>query len=154
MLKREKGFTLIELMIVVAIIGILAAIAIPKFVELMCKSKDGAMAGDLGSLRSAVVAYYARTDGTFPCNGTTQTLQQDLDEADILSLRRFPVCKPGRPDSEIDGTRSSVVEYVDDGDPIVAGPTEGGWAYDSNDGVIYPDYGDMNCVNTKAYSVF
>ena len=150
MLKREKGFTLIELMIVVAIIGILAAIAIPKFVELLCKSKDGAMAGDLGSLRSAIVAYYARTDGTFPCNGTGRTLQQDLDAADILSLRRFPDCKPGRPDSEIGGTRSSVVEYVNDGSL----GAEGGWAYDSNDGVIYPDYGDMNCVETKAYSVF
>ena len=60
------GFTLIELMIVVAIIGILAAIAIPKFADLLRKSQEGTTKGNLGNLRSVLSIYYADTEGNFP----------------------------------------------------------------------------------------
>jgi prepilin-type N-terminal cleavage/methylation domain-containing protein len=68
--KSEKGFTLIELMIVVAIIGILAAIAIPKFADLVTKSKESAVKGSLGSVRSAMSIYYSDTEGVFPSTGS------------------------------------------------------------------------------------
>ena len=58
MKMSKKGFTLIELMIVVAIIGILAAIAIPKFANLINKSKEGATKGALSTVRSAIQVYY------------------------------------------------------------------------------------------------
>jgi prepilin-type N-terminal cleavage/methylation domain-containing protein len=70
----KKGFTLIELMIVVAIIGILAAIAIPKFAELIRKSSEGASKGNLGALRSAMSIYYGDMEGTYPGNMTALTL--------------------------------------------------------------------------------
>jgi prepilin-type N-terminal cleavage/methylation domain-containing protein len=63
---RAAGFTLIELMIVVAIIGILAAIAIPKFADLINKSREGATKGSLATVRSALRVYYADTEGTYP----------------------------------------------------------------------------------------
>lgn len=151
MLKREKGFTLIELMIVVAIIGILAAIAIPKFVELLCKSKDGAMAGDLGAVRSAVVLYYSQAEKYPGSTATGRTLIQDLDEADILSARRFPLCKPGQAGDPGVAAAVSTVEYVADG---ALGAAEGGWCYDSNGGIVYPDYNDIDCVELKYYSVY
>lgn len=64
--KAAKGFTLIELMIVVAIIGILAAIAIPKFADLVTRSKESSVKGSLGSIRSAISIYYSDTEGVFP----------------------------------------------------------------------------------------
>ncbi|MFN0116846.1 MAG: type II secretion system protein [Elusimicrobiota bacterium] len=54
-----KAFTLIELMVVVAIIGILAAVAIPKFAETINKSKEGKVKGALSSLKSAISIYYS-----------------------------------------------------------------------------------------------
>ena len=66
MRTRRQGFTLIELMIVVAIIGILASIAIPKFADLLRKSSEGAGKGNLASVRSALSVYYANMEGTYP----------------------------------------------------------------------------------------
>lgn len=68
--KNQKGFTLIELMIVVAIIGILAAVAIPKFAEMMERSRDGATKGNIGALKSAISIYYGDHDGSNPTDLT------------------------------------------------------------------------------------
>src|SRR5438105_9007318 len=69
-LKGKHGFTLIELMIVVAIIGILAAIAIPQFANLVAKSQEGRTKANLGTIRSALSIYYGDTEGWYP-NSTT-----------------------------------------------------------------------------------
>ena len=57
-LRSKKGFTLIELMIVVAIIGILAAIAIPNFLKFQAKSKQSEAKSNLGAIFTGEVAYY------------------------------------------------------------------------------------------------
>jgi type IV pilus assembly protein PilA len=59
LLKRRGGFTLIELMIVVAIIGILAAIAIPNFMRFQLKAKAGEGKTNLAAIRTAEESYMA-----------------------------------------------------------------------------------------------
>lgn len=58
----SEGFTLIELMIVVAIIGVLAAIAIPNFILYQCKAKQSEAKYNLGAVRTTEEAYFASYD--------------------------------------------------------------------------------------------
>jgi len=83
----KRGFTLIELMLVVAIIGLLAAIAIPKFADLVIKAKEASVKGKMGSLRSAISIYYANNEGRYPA---TYTLLQQCLTTGGFYLDSFP----------------------------------------------------------------
>ena len=58
-MNKEKGFTMIELVMVIVIIGILAAIAIPKFLDLRANARQAACQQSGGALRAAISNFYA-----------------------------------------------------------------------------------------------
>jgi len=87
------GFTLIELMLVVAIIGLLAAIAIPKFANLVTKTKESALRGKMGTIRSALSLYYADHDGEYIA-WPGDLVPKYLEEMPTLSVPTVPAHVP------------------------------------------------------------
>lgn len=79
---KQLGFTLIELVIVIIILGILAAIAIPRFVSLSTKAEDAAAAGAAGAVKSAFAIHIAENDGTFP---TVTDLSDKIQSDNVLA---------------------------------------------------------------------
>ena len=72
-MTKQSGFTLIELMIVVAIIGVLSAVAIPQYQNYVARAQVSEGFSLLGSGKMAVAEYY-NENGSFPANNATARL--------------------------------------------------------------------------------
>ena len=128
---KAKGFTLIELMIVVAIIGILMAIAIPRFAQMLEKAREGSTKGVLGSMKSAASIYYGDNGGIWPTTLQTATVYSFSRYLDTISAVKV--------------TGSFVAGATSPAGPLVtmtlfgSVPTASGsgWLYDSTSGTVY-----------------
>ena len=120
--RSKKGFTLIELVVVIMILGILATVAAPKLLGTSAAATDNGLKQTLSIIRDAVERYAAENGGQLP----------GPDEAGFLAnvgpyLRgQFPKCPVGaNKNAEVDVTAA---------DPIVATAAAKGWVYSTATG--------------------
>ena len=116
-MSRRSGFTLVELVVVVLILGILAAIAAPKIINNADEAADSGAAQTLAAIRDALELYKTQADaGGYPA-GTSAQIHTKLK--DYIRGTSFPKATVG-------GVSSNVIK-IDSG--LAVSGTEG-WVYD------------------------
>lgn len=91
-INKKKGFTLIELVVVIAILGILAGIAIPRFMEAQAAARGAKLVADLRTIDSACTVYHVK-------NGQMATSLEELLQGDSDNL--YLASAPIPPDNEM-----------------------------------------------------
>lgn len=129
--NNQKGFTLIELVIIIVVLGILAAVAIPKYQDITGEAKEAAGRAALGSIRSGVTIFYANaavTTGTADWPSLVELETYGTVMATAMPRNPYQL-EANAPDSICTGVTKGV---------LVAGG-RGGWAYLEGSGEIWPN---------------
>jgi len=145
-LNKNKGFTLVELLIVIVILGILAAIVISRFAGATKESKEASLKGNLRAMRSSLETYKAYSNaGIYP------PIMDDLwkGTATDVSSKTFLERIPQDPFYKKKTTYAASIAFdptdaATDRDSKISGG--GGWAYDSQSGRICANYKSTDTV--------
>jgi prepilin-type N-terminal cleavage/methylation domain-containing protein len=145
-MEKRKGFTLVELVVVVMILGILAAIAAPKLLGTSGTATDNGLRQSLSVVRDAIERYAAEHNGDFP--GT----DEDTFKSEIAPYLRgaFPTCPVGAKTNGVDVTSVTTIPL-----PINGTATTKSWRYSSGTGefIINSD-GDDNSTPPVTYDTY
>ena len=114
--QLQSGFTLIELMIVVAIVGILAAIAIPAYKDYMTRSKVSECAATLGACKTSIAEFHSDR-GAMPSNvtsaGCSTTASQYCDNLTVAATGAATIQISGTGDTVADGCALTLTPTLD-----------------------------------------
>lgn len=105
---RNAGFSLLELLIVVAIIGILARIALPQYKDYVARSKIPEATGSLAQMRTAIEQWYAdnRTYAGFVCSSPVQPGNESARNFTLtcdVAANTYTLTATGKADKGMDG---------------------------------------------------
>lgn len=140
-------------MLVVAIIGLLAAIALPKFADMITKAKEASIKGKLGSFRSALTLYYADNEGIHPRHLNTLGFltPRYINEFPIIQVPTAPNHSPGFRVTSV-GLHVPVAVLIDYpvADPAASGAplTTFPWGYGNVNGDLV-----VNCSHTDSRGI-
>jgi general secretion pathway protein G len=140
MKTKRSGFTLVEILIVVVILGILAAIVIPQFTEASTEAKLSSLCTDLQTLRSQIQLYKIQHNDIAPtfANFTAQmTAQTDINGAPGTDYGPYVQKIPVNQFNNVYATAAKIHGKLDNS--TTTGDNFGSWEYDQTTGDIYAD---------------